>query len=478
LARVLFLNPPFSLWGLGPDRFRHLKTATPPFGLLQLAACIRLRRHEALFLDATLEGWGAEETARRVVEVSPDYLVMCLFTSSVVAAGKVAELVKAAAPGCRVLVGGPHVTALPKRTLADFPSFDYGGVGEGEELLPAMLEELESEGRLSAPPRAGVVMRDGGEVVGGEPAPMIDDLDALPSPAWDLLPGGFSRYQAPLFGYRRGPVGTLITSRGCPFSCAFCDGAALGKRYRQQSPEAVIEQIRRLRDEWGIGHLIFYDDLFNLDRKRLERICSGLASEEPGLGWNADARVDTVDAESLRWMKEGGCWQLSFGIESGSQQMLDAMKKRTTTERVRQAVDASGRAGIGVKGLFILGFPGETRETVAETARFVRTLDMDGMNLTLFTPYPGCEIYPEAHRYGRFDEDFEKMNGIRPVFVPNGWTEEELEKAFGDLLGAFYHRARTLRIYARLGWESPSSVGRLVRSFGDLVRSGTTPNWG
>ncbi|MBI2567131.1 MAG: radical SAM protein [Candidatus Schekmanbacteria bacterium] len=477
MARVTLLNPPFSLWDTADRKFRYLQTATPPLGLLQLTACVRAAGHLPALLDAVPDQWGVDQSARAVLATEPDYLVICAFTSTVVAANRVAAQVKAARPTCKVLVGGPHVTALPTRTLRDFPYFDYGGAGEGEEVLIDMLRELEAEGRLASPPQPGVILRDGEEVLFGGTAPLLKDLDDLPMPAWDLLPGGFERYRAPLFGYRAQPVGTMLTSRGCPYPCAFCDGAALGKKYRQQSAEWVREQAQHLIARFGVRHVIFYDDLFNLNRRRLYQVCDEFLRHGIKIGWNIDARVDTVDEESLARMKEAGCWLINYGIESGSQRILDAMKKQTTPQKVEKVVHLTKAAGIRSKGLFILGFPGETKETVAETASFVRRVPLDEMNLTIFTPYPGCEIYPIARELGSFDEDFEKMNGIRPVFVASGWTAEELDDAYGYLLRSFYRRPEIALNFVKMGWDSPSSVWRLVRSLPGVSRYGVIPTW-
>jgi radical SAM superfamily enzyme YgiQ (UPF0313 family) len=231
-------------------------------------------------------------------------------------------------------------------------------------------------------------------------------------PAWDLLPGFPDAYPPAIYDYPRGPVATIAASRGCPFHCKFCDTSTFGARMRAYSPARVVEMIQYLHDRWGVRHIMFVDDLFLASRLRVTEFCERLLASGLRVSWTCTARVDTVKPGILALMKRAGCWEISFGLETGSNELLVAMDKAARVERSEEAVRWTHQAGLRTKGLFMLGYPGETSDTIRATREFVRRIPMDIMNLSKFTPYPGSPIYVDLYGTKIRPDDWRRMNGM------------------------------------------------------------------
>ena len=231
-ATVVFVEPPYVCWDRRRDRVREGEEEIPGIGTLTLAAVARARGHRVHVVDGKRTGTPVEEVARRVVALEPDHVGISATTISIHNAAGIAERVKELRPACVVTVGGPHVSAVPERTLTMFPGFDYGIVGEGERSYIDLIARLGA----GADPRpvAGLVWRAADGVRANPAAPYLegDELDRLPEPAWDLIPDFPLRFQPNVFNYRATPVASVITSRGCPFSCTFCDRSTSGRRGR------------------------------------------------------------------------------------------------------------------------------------------------------------------------------------------------------------------------------------------------------
>jgi anaerobic magnesium-protoporphyrin IX monomethyl ester cyclase len=362
------------------------------------------------------------------------------YTSSIDQAARIAGGIKERLPGCVTVVGGPHVTAIPGRTLAAFPKFDLGLVGEGEASAPLLFRAiLDGDDYRSVP---GVVYREDGAVRAVGRPPLIADLDELPAPAYGMLPGFPHAYRPPIFHSPSGRAITLVTSRGCPYRCTFCDRALFGNHFRAHGVPYIVDIISRLVKEYGIDHFIFYDDNFTADRKHLFALCEALSRLPFRITFSCDARADLVDRETLRVMKRAGAWMISYGIETADPRLLKLLNKSLTLERAAEAVRLTRQSGILTKGLFMIGLPGETEETIAETRDFIMGLPFDLINLSKFTPYPGCEIYDEIGKYGEFEEQWERMNAMNYVFWPSTIAREALIREGNTILRDFYRSPR------------------------------------
>lgn len=458
---IVFCEPPYVCWDRRLDRVRQGEETIPGMGVLVLAAVARQRGYRVYLDDAKAHGTTVEEVAQRIAALRPDYLGLSATTVSVTNGARIAARVKELVPGVVTILGGAHVSAIPERTLAAFPSIDFGIAGEGEVSLFDLLGRLDAGLAVDAVP--GLAYRRDGRVFANPRAPYIDDLDALPPPAWDLLPDFPHRFQPSLFSYPRTPVATLMTSRGCPFSCVFCDRSTSGRKGRMHSVEAVVRLCGMLVER-GVRHITFVDDLFTVRRQRVTEMCAAFLDHGFNFSWSCNSHPNLLDAETLALMRRAGCWQIAYGIESGSPRVLAAVKREVRIPRLRETLRLTRAAGIRTRGFFMLGHPTEDLDSLAETAEFLRTVELDACQITKFTPYPGTPAYPTIHEQGKFTEDWERMNAMNFVFVPNGLTNEILETYFDHCYRAFYARPDVLWGLARLIAGQPRFLGQLAGS--------------
>lgn len=461
MREIVLVNPPYERVAPGYEFVRHVTSRTPSLGLLHLAAMAREHGYGVSIVESDVEGLDERAVVERIVARAPRYVGITLFTVGVWSASLIARALREALPGVTVIVGGPHISSLGRETLERFPEFDLAVVGEGEWALVELLAALETGASLEG--IAGLLWRDG-ETVRENPArPIPQDLDDLPMPAWDLLPGFPHAYPPAIYDYPRGPVATIAASRGCPFHCKFCDTSTFGARVRAYSPARVVEMIQHLHERWGVRHIMFVDDLFLASRLRVTEFCERLLATGLHVTWTCTARVDTVKPGILALMKRAGCWAISFGLETGSNELLIAMDKAARVERSEQAVGWTHAAGIRTKGLFMLGYPGESAETIAATRDFVRRIPMDIMNLSKFTPYPGSPVYVELYGTKIRPDDWRRMNGMNFVWSPEGISIEELDRAYQRLLHSFYRRPHVLHHYLLLTLRHPTHLVRVLR---------------
>jgi radical SAM superfamily enzyme YgiQ (UPF0313 family) len=465
---IVFCEPPYVCWDRSRDRVRQGEETIPGLGMLMLAAVAREHGYRVHLDDAKAHGTPIEAVAQRIAALRPDYLGLSATTISVTNAGRIAERVKALLPGVVTILGGAHVSAIPERTLEAFPSIDFGVVGEGEISLIDLLARLGSG--LAYDDVAGLAYRRDGRVCANPRAPYIDDLDALPPPAWDLLPDFPHHFRPTLFSYPRTPVATLITSRGCPFSCTFCDRSTSGRKGRMHGVEGVVRLCQMLVDR-GVRHITFLDDLFTVRKQRVIDLCHAFLDRGFTFSWSCNSHPNLLDFSTMQLMRRAGCWQIAYGIESGSQRVLDVVKREVRIPRMRETLRMTRAAGIRAKGYMMLGHPTEGLDSLAETAAFLRTVELDLCQITKFTPYPGTPAYPTILQHGTFVEDWERMNAMNFVFVPNGLTNETLEAHFDHCYRAFYKRPDVLWGLARLMLREPRFITQLGASVSVYLRS-------
>jgi radical SAM superfamily enzyme YgiQ (UPF0313 family) len=463
---ILFATPPISL----EARYGGLAEAgssAPALGILMLAAVTREAGYSCAVIDAAALNLAEEEFLARVTALRPMILALSATTLAIVNAARVASRVKAALPGTMVMVGGPHASAVPRETLERFPDFDLAVIVEGEATIVELLRNM--GGNLAG--IAGIVYRDGHQVRTTGRRPYIDDLDTLPLPAWDLLEGFPRGYAPAVFKTRQLPAASLVTSRGCPNQCIFCDRSVFGASCHAYSAEYVVTMIERLYHDHGVREFAFEDDTFVTFKKRLAAICERLIALDLGISWSCLGRVNHVSEDMLRLMKRAGCWQVSFGIESGNEKILAAIRKNVTLDEIRRALRLSHDAGLLNKGFLIVGHPGETVATLRDTLGFALSLPLDDISVSMLTPFPGTELHARADEFGTFDADSTRMSLLNPVFIPHGLTEQDLRNAQQELLRRFYLRPRIVANYLGRVGRNPAIIGGLGRSFRSFLRS-------
>ncbi len=459
--RITLVNPPYERIAPGYEFVRHVTNRSPSLGLLHLASVAREHGWTPLILESDAQALDEAAVVRRVVESAPTVVGITLFTVGVWSSVNIARGIKRALPEVTIVVGGPHISSMGRETMERFPDFDFAVVGEGEWALVELLDALEKKTDLAA--IAGLMWRAGEEVRVNVSQPIRKELDELPMPAWDLLPDFPRAYPPAIFDFPRGPVATIAASRGCPFHCKFCDTSTFGARVRAYTPAAVVGMIAHLQKNWGVRHVLFVDDLFLASRTRVTEFCERLIASKMKITWTCTARVDTVKPQVLDIMRKAGCWEISFGLETGSNDLLRKMDKDARVEESEQAVGWTHAAGIRTKGLFMLGYPGETLETIRMTREFVQRIPMDIMNLTKFTPYPGSPIYVDLYGTKIRPDHWQKMNGMNFVWAPEGITIQELDREYQALLVAFYRRPKIARHYASMALSNPEHTLRLAR---------------
>ena len=468
IRRILFVSPPLSL----EERYGDLAGAgssMPSLGLLMLGAVARRAGYKPFIIEAAAENMSLPQVMDRVAEIQPEMVGITATTLSIFNAHTLAEEVKQLDPGIVTVVGGPHVSAVPVETLTRFPNFDIAVIGEGEDTLNELLSALNEDRQLSAV--AGLALRDSESIKLTAKRPRIKDLDTLPFPAWDLLPGFPGNYKPTPFRHLQLPAAPLVTSRGCPNNCIFCDRSIFGRACRLFSADYVIAMIRELVEEYGVRELVFEDDTFVMNKPRVTKICQAIKESGWNLTWTGLGRVDMVDQELLSIMREAGCWQIAYGIESANQDILDLVEKKIKLERVSQALTWTKQAGMLTKGFFILGFPTETQASIQRTIDFAKRESLDDISVFKLTPLPGSRIYEIADEYGTFDNDWRKMNLLDTVFVPKDLTQRELEDSAKRMLKEFYLRPKTVLSYIGRVMKKPSLIPAVLLGLGAFLKT-------
>ena len=380
-----------------------------------------------------------------VIEESPDYVGVTAVSISIFNASRLTIMIKEANPGIGVIIGGAQLTSSPVKSMEMFPCFDIGVVGEGEATTVELLVALQSGRELEDV--KGLVIRKGGKIVVTRKRPFIRNLDKLAFPAWDLLPDLGKTYCPPVHTVKRLPATLLVTTRGCPGKCTFCDRSVFGRICRTFSSDYVIDMIQHIRLNYGIREIQFRDDNLLAYRKQLREICEKLIRLGLNITWSCVGRVDMVKPEDLKIMKEAGCWSISYGIESGSQRILDEIKKEITKEQIINAVTLTRNAGIEAVGFFMAGHPLESKETMRETMQLLRELPLNGFHMTFFTPHPGSENYERIEEYGVLEDDWSKMSEWYPIFIPYGLTRHQLVMYWKKAIRSFYFRPQIILQY-------------------------------
>ena len=463
MTSIFLANAPYSL----EERYGKLASVgatLPHLGLLMLAAVLRKAGYRVQILDAAAQSTGYEDTLTEAKKFQPDIIALTAVTPSIIKTVKLASMMKETFPSIPIVIGGPHFTAVPEQTLSDYPVFDYGVVGEGEETIIELVEAL-SAGKTPSN-ISGLAFRRNGKVRFLPRRPPIKDLDSLPFPAWELLDGFPSRYHPALFKYKQLPSTHIISARGCPNKCIFCDTSVFSRQIRFHSAEYVLEMIGYLKKNFGIKEIIFEDDQFLINKTRVARICEGILKAQWNISWSCSGRVNSVtNPELLNLMKRSGCWQISYGIESGNQKILDFAKKAITINQIEKAVRMTQEAGILSKGYFIFGLPYETEETMKNTIRFARRIPLNDISAFTLTPFPGSEMYDIAKQHGTIDTDFEKMNLLDVVYVPNGLSKENLLYYQRLFMKEFYLRPRIIGNYLKRLVSNPLNIYAMSKGF-------------
>ncbi len=473
--------PPGDIWGELAD----VGSTLPPLGLCYLASVSRELGWETAIVDCYAQKLSMDAAVRACRAMKPDIVGITSTTQEISNAAQLAAALKQQLADTLIILGGVHVTSSPVETLTRYPQFDLAFIGESEATLPEFLNAYKT--RQPVTDIAGLALRGGHDPLHPAQAshrpdagaktirltpkrPPIQDLDALPLPAFDLLPALERHYRPAIYNYKRLPAAGLVTSRGCPGRCTFCDRSVFGNRLRMLSADRIVVLVKALKEKYGIREVSFYDDTLVAHRTRFEALCDRLATEKLDITWSCNARVDMVTPESLQMMRKAGCWSVSYGIESGEQALLDTLDKGITLDQIEKAVTWSRAAGLNVKGYYMIGLPGETRDTLKKTEDHLLRLPLNDILLEYFTPFPGTKLYEQLQAEGVVMPGWSNLNTFDLTYIPRGLDQKTLEAAYKRIVRKFYLRPRIIGDYMRR-FASPVKMMQLARTFLKFIRS-------
>lgn len=447
---IVFVNPPLSQEERYGVKFKA-GGQTPPTGLALLSAICKKAGYKVGLIDAAALNLSPEETAEKILAMHPKYAGLTAVTISIFHAEEVAKLLKARDKNIRIILGGPHITAALDETLKRMkPFFDIAVISEGDATILELLEALEKKKPLSSIKGIAYPSKENkNKFIRTEPREFIENLDKLPFPAWDMLPDLPKYYWPPAHTVKKFPVALLITSRGCPGMCTFCDNKVFGRKLRAHSADYVIRMIKHLQKEYGIREIQFRDDNFLVFRQRTIELCNKLIEQKINIVWSCAGRVDMITPEMLKLMKKAGCWQIWYGVESGCDRVLKAIKKNTNQEKIIKAITETKKAGISPCGFFMIGLPTETEADIKKTIDLLLKLPLDEFHISHMVPFPGSEVYATASQYGYFDNDWKKMSGWKIIFIPKGISHKKLVYYSNLAFKKFYFRPRIIFNYLK-----------------------------
>ncbi len=415
--RVALIAPPYPLE----------EAPSPPLGICYVAAACEAAGAEVMIIDYIVSRYTPEKLWRQLDEFGPDVVGATSVTLNFPAGAEILKAVKQHCPSVVTVMGGPHVSFDAQNTLARFPEIDAVIIGEAENTLMQWLPAAKN--RSAWHDIKGLAFFEDEQFISTGPGDFIENLDALPQPSRHLLP--LSKYKA--LGF---PI-SIITSRGCPNKCIFCLGRKMvGFKVRYRDPVLVVDEIESIL-AMGFERINIADDLFTANKKRVRELCQEILNRNIKFGWSAFARVDTVDEETLEIMKKAGCDAVSFGIESGNPEMLKRVRKRITLDQARAAVSACKRVGMIAHASFMVGLPGESRQTMQDSFDFARELDIEH-GYHFLAPFPGTTVRDNLDDYDlqiltdnwtRYDANkaIVKTSHLEPdameSFVANAYTD-------------------------------------------------------
>jgi len=424
---ILLVNPP-RVDGISVIREERCEVTErfsilPPYSLLQIGALLRKDGHKVSLIDANGENIDYEKVKERILDIKPDIVVFRFTPTTFEHDMKTADVTKEI--DSNIITAGICFTlrTLDNKVMQDAKNMDVYVRSEYEVVVPQLVEHIDKKAPLSEV--VGITYRDKGEIKRNPDAKPLEDYNELPIPAYDLL-DSFKHY------FINTPVGQpftiMYTSKGCPFKCIYCTVA--GTKLKMRNAESVLNEIKYLKKSYNIKTISFFDETFTVDRERVVDICNGLIDNNIKITWYCNTRAHLVDDELLKLMHTAGCRGISFGIESGSQKILDNAHKGIRVEQAMEAIKLAKKNGIKVYTAFMLGLPGETWDTVKETIKFIKKSRPTSAQFNVTVPYPGTELYNIYRKEGKIgDIDWRDLYQHDSLIGTDEMSPEDLNKA-------------------------------------------------
>lgn len=441
IMKILLINPPAenTLKGNNPTIIDEERGFNPPLGLLYLAGYLEnYTSHQVEVLDSQVEQISYKEIEARIREKMPDVVGITALTFTLIDVLKTAKVAKNISQEIKVVLGGPHVYIYPEETIS-FKEVDFLVLGEGELTFTELVNHIDDLERLKKV--KGLVFKSNGKIYQTELRELMTNLDALPHPARHLVP--YKKYSSLMA--KRQPITTMITSRGCPYKCSFCARPHLGKQFRARSAKNVVQEMQECVN-LGINEFLIYDDTFSIDRQRVLDICDEIMTKKLDIGWDIRVRVDTVDEEMLKKLKQAHCERIHYGVEAGTEKILKVLKKGIHLEQVKEAFRLTKKVGISTLAYFMIGSPTETKEDILQTIKLAKKLNPDFVHITITTPFPATGIYKKGLEEGIIKQDFWRefalapTENFQPQYFEENMTSAELMELINYAYLSFYTR--------------------------------------
>ncbi|MFH0906927.1 MAG: radical SAM protein [bacterium] len=459
--KVLFVQPPFLKEGIAS----LVKYA--PMGLIAVAGYIRQNKNiQVEIYDANTKNNKEPvlETIDYIIRRNPDVLGLTSMTANIECALKICESVKKINPKIITVIGGIHATVAPEQVLKN-ENVDFIVVGEGEITFDKFLKKINYPETFSQ--INGLGYKENGKIKINKKEELIKDLNQLPIPAYDLLEIDY--YRSP-YGLKANFI-SILRSRGCPFQCIFCGVQNMfGRSYRVQTPERTIQEIDYLINKFKIKEIGFKDSEFTLNQENVSRLCDLLIERKYDLVWSCNARVDCDNLELYQKMKKAGCHTISFGAESGDQNILNTIKKGITIEQTKQTIKNVKQAGIRVSANFILGNPGDTKETIEKTIKFAKDINPDYVAFCFSTPFPGTELREMAIKNNwLINPDLTSVAYMELIMNATNLNNKDLKKYMSKAYKSFYFRPSY--IFKRLTMINKDEIKTSIYGFLALLKT-------
>jgi len=470
--KVLVTNPPWPGPGYGarsdvrwPHR-RSDKYLEYPIYLAYLVAVLEEAGIDVHFIDGVADDLSVQAFVDKAKKIGPDIIAMECSTPSILKDLHTAKKLKEEIEDTFIVLMGSHPTYFHREILSENKFVDAIARGEFDLTIRDLALALQ-EAKQQLQHVDGISYREGEIIKINKYRSLIQDLDSLPFPARHIVKS--DSYREAVFTGKN--CTTIVSSRGCPHQCIFClwPRTMYGKKFRRRSPVNVVDEIQHVVDEYGVDEIYFDDDCLTLDKNRLLKICEEIVRRNIDVKWMCQARVDNVDLEILEAMKKAGCHYIKYGVESGSQDLLDAMKKGITLDEVRKAFKATKKVGIKTQAFFIFGLPWETPETVEQTIEFAKEIKPDSAQFAVVIPHPGTELYDLCLQKGWLKyESWEDFDCRKALIETDNLSIEDPTKYRSQAYRKFYLRPiYILRTSLKL-WN-PKEARRIVKSAKSVI---------
>lgn len=473
--KILLINPPFFPEERYGKNLKHFGALNEPLGLAYLASNLELHNYPVKILDCTALDITLEKISQELKKDRYDIIGLTMLTPMYSRVKETSKIIKEVCPESKIIVGGAHPTTLPKETLEEIKDIDYVCIGEGEHTIVEFVQAIEKKEGLGKV--AGLAFRRNGQIILTSARELEKNLDIFPPPARHLLP--IEKYKLTASRTKKSSFcPTLIVARGCPFNCSYCSHT-FGKTFRRHSVKRVIQEIEFLIKQYETSELNLEADNLTIDKEFLYSLCQEMIERKINqkIQWTCESRMDLVNEDLLRKMHEAGCWQISYGVESGVQRLLDLINKEEKLEDMERVFAITKKVGITIRGFFMLGLPTETYQESLQTIEFAKKLDPLWAQFTITTPFPGTPMFEMLKEKGEirtFDWKYYNTWGgwteNEVSFLPKGRTLKELKALQKKALISFYLRPKVFFRFIK-NLNSWSAFKKYLRGFFTLLKA-------